>query len=139
MKVISNDYHLLLEGHTDTMRSKIYLPKTNRLTNATMLIAVTVLWLGTLSAYCCSKQQLLLGRPLSKLSGWGGFVIFYFIGWLFLLGEYSSLSAFFLAFSYVMAAWLATIFILGHFQLSLWKFGSAGFALSIAIFYIGTM
>ena len=104
-----------------------------------MLIAATALWLAALSAYCSSKQQLLLERPLSKLSGWGVFVIFFFIAWLFLLGDYSSLSAFFLALSYVMAAWLTTIFILGHFQLSLWQFGSAGVALSIAIFYIGLM
>ncbi len=101
-----------------------------------MIIAVTLLWLGALTAYCSSKQQLLLEKPLSKLSGWGGFVIFFFTAWLFLLGNYSSLSAFLLAFSYVMAAWLATIFILGHFQLKLWQFGSAGGVLSIAIFYM---
>ena len=104
-----------------------------------MLISATALWLGALSAYCSSKQQQLLVRPLSKLSGWGIFLICYFIAWLFLLGDYSALSAFFLALSYVMAAWIATIFILGHFQLSLWKFVAAGVTLSIAIFYVGLM
>lgn len=104
-----------------------------------MLIAATALWLGALSAYCSSKQQLLLERPVSKLLGWGVFVSLFFIAWLFLLGDYSSLSAFFLAVSYVMAAWLTTIFILGHFQLSLWQYGSGGFVVSIAIFYTGLL
>ena len=121
------------------MRQKFWLPQASQLTGTNMLIAAIALWLSALSAYCCSKQQSLLERPLSKLSGWGIFVILFFIAWLFLLGDYSSLSAFFLAFSYVMAAWLAMIFILGHFQMSLWKFGSAGVALSIAIFYVGLM
>ncbi len=94
------------------------------------LFALFILYLIFDSFHSVQHARRQMGRRI---------LIFFFIAWLFLLGDYSSLSAFFLAFSYVMAAWLATIFILGHFQLSLWKFGSAGFAISIAIFYIGTM
>jgi len=134
-----NDYHLLLLPFVDSMRSKSPPHNKRHINGAILAIAVTFLWLGTLSAYCSSKQQLLLERPLSKLSGWGIFVIFFFIAWLFLMGSYSSLSAFFLALSYVMAAWLTTIFILAHFQLNPWQFGSTGAAISIALFYMGRL
>ncbi|MCG8412717.1 MAG: hypothetical protein MI746_00725 [Pseudomonadales bacterium] len=104
-----------------------------------MAIAVILLWLASLSAYCTSKQQLLLERPISKLLGWGIFSLSFFLAWLFLMGRYSSLSAFFLSFSYVMAAWIVSVFVLGHFKLDAWQFGSAGASISLVLFYLGTL
>lgn len=104
-----------------------------------MAIAVILLWLASLSAYCTSKQQVLLERPTSKLLGWGLFLLFFFLAWLFLMGRYSSLAAFFLSFSYVMAAWIASVFVLGHFKLGAWQFGSAGALVSLVLFYLGAL
>ncbi len=104
-----------------------------------MAIAVILLWLASLAVFLSSKQQKLLDKPLSKLVGWGMFSVLLFFGWLFLLGEYSPLAAIFLALTYVMAAWITTVFVLGHYSIRLWQFGTGGAVVSLVIFYLGSL
>tara|TARA_B100001115_G_C15718117_1_gene349060 strand:- start:178 stop:492 length:315 start_codon:yes stop_codon:yes gene_type:complete len=100
-------------------------------------IASTLLWLAALSAFSASKQQSLLAKPLSKLTGWGLFALLFFLAWLFLLGTYAALTAFFLGITYIMGAWIAMVFILGHYKLGLWQFGFGGIVVSVALLTLG--
>ena len=104
-----------------------------------MAIAATLLWLAALSSFSASKQQSLLAKPLSKLTGWGLFTLLFFLAWLFMLGSYTALAAFFLGITYVMGAWIAMVFILGHYKLGLWQFGSGGIVVSVALLLLGAM
>lgn len=104
-----------------------------------MAIAVVLLWLAALSAFLSSKQQNLIEKRLSKLAGWGLFCALSFLGWLFFLGTYSGLTALFLAMSYLMAAWIAIVFVLGHYNPSLWQVGSVGALISVLVFYMGML
>jgi|TARA_B100001093_G_C26829251_1_gene1015435 hypothetical protein len=100
-------------------------------------IAATLLWLAALSSFCASKQQSLLAKPLSKLTGWGLCTLLFFLAWLFMLGTYAALSAFFLGITYVMGAWIAMVFILGHYNPGLLQFGSGGIVVSVALLMLG--
>ena len=102
-----------------------------------MVVAVVLLWLAALSAYLSSKQQVLLDVRFSKLTGWGLFTGFSFFGWLFMMGVYSGLTSFLIGMSYIMAAWISTIFFLGHYRVSLWQFGLGGALVSLVVFYLG--
>ena len=104
-----------------------------------MAAAATLLWLAALSAFSASKQQSLLAKPLSKLTGWGLFILLFFLAWLFMLGTYAALTAFLLGVTYIMGAWIAMVFILGHYKPGLWKFGSVGIIVSIALFMLGAL
>lgn len=111
----------------------------SNLEGAKVAIAATLLWLAALSSFCASKQQSLLAEPLSKLTGWGLFTLLFFLAWLFMLGTYAALAAFFLGISYVMGAWIFMVFILGHYKLGLWQFGSAGVVVSVSLLKLGAL
>jgi len=53
--------------------------------------------------------------------------------------HYAALNAFFLGVTYIMGAWIAMVFILGHYKPGLWKFGSGGIVVSIALFMLGAL
>lgn len=40
------------------------------------IVAIQLAWISCIPIYCCSKQQLFLSKPLSKLPAWGAFVVF---------------------------------------------------------------
>lgn len=121
------------------MPSKSNLNTMPNLRRGKLAIAATLLWLAALSSFCASKQQNLVAKPLSKLTGWGLFTLLFFLAWLFMLGTYAALAAFFLGITYVMGAWIAMVFILGHFKPGLWQFGSGGIVLSVSLLMLGTL
>ena len=111
----------------------------SNLEGAKVAIAATLLWLAALSSFCASKQQSLLTKPLSKLTGWGLFTLLFFLGWLFMLGTYAALAAFFFGITYIMGAWIAIVFILGHYKPGLWQFGSDGIVVSASLLMPGAL
>jgi len=103
-----------------------------------LIIASILLWFASLSIYCSSKQQTFFKKAIGKLLGWGVFSMLCFFAILFMLGSYDLATAFFMALSFVMAAWISIILLRGHYQHSLLSVSVSGALVSICIFGLGT-
>jgi exosortase/archaeosortase len=104
-----------------------------------LITASLLLWFACLSVYCCSKQQTFFKRALGKLLGWGVFSVLWFFAILFMLGSYDLATSFFMALSFVMAAWLSIILLRGHYQHSFLSVSISGALVSTLIFGLGTV
>ena len=91
-----------------------------------MEITVILVWIACLLSYLTSKNQRVLNKPLTRVTGWFGCVLMLAIAQVFAMQSYSFATAFLINLSLMMMSWILIIFIHGHqslIKLPLWFTG----------------
>ena len=79
-----------------------------------MEITVILVWIACLLSYLASKNQSILSQPLTRVTGWLGFVILLVIAQAVAMHTYPFMTAFLVNLSLVMMSWILIIVIHGH-------------------------